>query len=343
MSIEKGPGYVTMHNPISYRNLMLGGGNFDSRLLKPLEIKDRQQALSRFKWTLNAGASGLVINFTGLMLERYLYQRGMFGTAVVEPGVLDVFNFAWNGSLDRQGRMRQIRPVFPTSLKDGKYQEEPWEFNYEVVYTTYEGDIRQGPNYGAVCFDYTPMGALTQIAPRSVLQREFVIEMANLYNFSTINLVNSLALAKYNLKDEAQRDAFEQELKNLYRDLRMGKYYQLTSTTQDLQDLTKPANYQGQEYWQSYNSLNNERLGALGLENTGAFNKKERKLGAETNIESKNSSLVIDNSLAERQNWCDVVNNIFGVNFSVEPAETDNEQGLEEASYERNDNISDSE
>ena len=71
------------------------------------------------------------------------------------------------------------------------------------------------------------------------------------------------------------------------------------------------------------------RLGFLGLVNTGAFNKKERKLEAESNVESTNSDYVKGNSLQERQKWCDALNSIYNTNFSLEAVRQEIVEGEE--------------
>lgn len=319
MGIEK-QGTVQMMSPIEYAQYQRGIATdlsfTEAKLRKLLTVKDRQQALSRFEWDLDGG--DLEVNFTPNMLEGMLYDKYVVGAGVVEDGVLDIFVPAWAESLDRYGRMSGMKPMFPIARdKEGNIELRAFDKNFEIVYKDTKKIIKSPDSYGAVCFDYTPSISKTGGEARVVLQAKVIEEMADLYNFSTINLVNSLGIAKYNMLDEGQRDAVELELRGLYSDLKRGKFYQLTTSMQELQDLTRPIAYNGQDYWQSYNSLNNERLGFLGLVNSGTFNKKERKLLDEVNVESANSDRVLDNSLKERQTFCDNLNHIYGTNFSV--------------------------
>lgn len=291
----------------------------DSKLKDALLTKDRQQALSRFTWNLDPGSSGLEINFDQLTLESMVFERGLIGTGVVEPGVLDIFPIAWSGGIDRYRRMRNMKPVFPTGTDDkGNITEKAFDKEFEIVYLPRKIEPFKGEGYGAVLYDYTPVVSQTGLKPRIAIQKEVVQEMANLYNISIVNLFNSVAIAKYHIKDADQSDALEEQLRKLSQDILEGKYYQVLKTTGELQDLTNPAKYNGQDYWQSFNSLDNLRLGFLGLVNTGAFNKKERKLEAESNVESTNSDLVKVNSTRERQRWCDAINSIYDTNFSFE-------------------------
>lgn len=327
MSGIQRPGTVMMMNPLEVaayqRGLMAGDLMFsEAKLRRALKAKDRQQALSRFKWNLDVGESGLKVGFTEMMLEGMLYDRYVIGSGVVEDGVLDIFIPAWSLGIDRYGRMRGLKPMFPTAKTDkGEFDYNEFDKEFKVVYTDHVELDNDASTYCAVCYDYTAGAMSTGGEARLALQARVIEEMSDLYNYSTINLVNSLGIAKYHLLDEAQKDAVEQEVRAMYSDLKRGKFYQLTSSMQNIQDLTKPIAYNGQAYWQSYNSLNNERLGFLGLVNSGTFNKKERKLVDETNVESANSELVIENSLRERKHFCEMLNFIYGTNFSVEIVE----------------------
>lgn len=291
----------------------------DSKLKDALLTKDRQQALSRFAWNLDPGSSGLEINFDQLTLESMVFERGLIGTGVVEPGVLDIFPVAWSGGIDRYRRMKKMKPVFPTGT-DGKgnITESAFYKEFEIVYLPRKIEPFKGEAYGAVLYDYTPVVSQTGLKPRIAIQKEVVQEMANLYNISIVNLFNSVAIAKYHITDADQADALEEQLRKLSQDILEGKYYQVLKTTGELQDLTNPAKYNGQDYWQSFNSLDNLRLGFLGLVNSGAFNKKERKLEAESNVESSNADFVKENSLRERERFCQAINSIYDTNFSCE-------------------------
>lgn len=333
MSLQK-PNTVTMYTPIEYAGQVRGKAEdllfTEAKLKRVLKVKDRQQALSRFKWNLDEGGSDLEINFTPNMLEGMLYDKYIIGAGEIEDGVLDIFVPAWSESLDRYGRMQGMKPMFATSVdKNGDVELRAFDKHFTVVYKPRRGGLQaHRDEFGAVCYDYSPSISNTSGEPRNALQAKVIEEMADLYNYSTINLVNSLGIAKYNLFDEAQKDSVELELKAMYSDLKRGKWYQLTSSVQEIQDLTRPIAYNGQDYWQSYNSLNNERLGFLGLVNSGTFNKKERKLVDEANVESANSELVLENSLRERQTFCDTINYIYGTNFSVEVNAEEREEGF---------------
>ena len=322
-------GKILFHTPKSFADEVKSAVPVNSKLINGMRIKDRQQALERFEWNLDPGTSGLKINFDGLMIETYLYERGYIGSGVVEPGTLDIFPVAWAGGIDRYRRMRKMKPIFPTGSTDkGEITEAPYDKEFEIVYLP--DDEKKGEMYGAVLYDYSPGINRNGLLARKYIQEEIIKEQAAVYNMSTISLINSLAIAKYRVDDQDQRDAIEAELRAFSTDIQKGKFYQLLMARFDLQDLTTPATYQGQEYWQTFDSLDQLRLGWLGHENTGAFNKKERKLSNESEVETSNSDLVIGNSCRERQRFVDVVNSTYGVNFSFNVKKIEAEANEEE-------------
>lgn len=331
MSIQK-PGSIFMKTPLELMNEMRAAEiRSDSKLKNALAVKDRQQAVQRYKWNLDPGSSGLEIGFDGLTLEAMLYERGIVGAGEVEPGVLDLFNVAWSGGIDRYRRMRNMKPIFPTGTDDkGRILEGAFDKEFEIVYLPFKSDERKGDKYGAVCYDYTPLFSKTGLIPRVSIQGEIIQEMSNLYNISLVNLFNSTALAVYNIGDADQRDAIEQELRSMTSDMLKGKYYQILKSNQEIQNLTNPASYNGQAYWETFNSLDNLRLGMLGHANNGTFNKKERKLENESNVESSNADLVNENSIVERERFANALNSIYGVNFSVESVSEEEEVMAEE-------------
>lgn len=135
MSLQK-PGSIFMKTPLELMNEMRAAEiRSDSKLKNALAVKDRQQAVQRYKWNLDPGSSGLEIGFDGLTLEAMLYERGIVGAGEVEPGVLDLFNVAWSGGIDRYRRMRNMKPIFPTGTDDkGRILEGAFDKEFEIVY-----------------------------------------------------------------------------------------------------------------------------------------------------------------------------------------------------------------
>lgn len=68
-------------------------------------------------------------------------------------------------------------------------------------------------------------------------------------------------------------------------------------------------------------SLDNLRLSGYGIDNGGLFEKKARELQSEADINGGPVGLVMQDGLSIRQNFCNIVNSIWGIGIWCEPAE----------------------
>ena len=69
------------------------------------------------------------------------------------------------------------------------------------------------------------------------------------------------------------------------------------------------------------NSLDNLRLSTLGLQNQGMFEKQGTILQSESDAAGANTDLVMNDSLALRQEFCNIVNSIWGLGIYCEVSE----------------------
>ena len=84
-----------------------------------------------------------------------------------------------------------------------------------------------------------------------------------------------------------------------------------------------------EEYLLFMQSLNNERLAWYGLDNNGVFEKKAHMLQSEQNMNSGNNNLIYQDGLILRQQFCERVNKVFGLNISVEEVNQEEIPGQE--------------
>ena len=68
-------------------------------------------------------------------------------------------------------------------------------------------------------------------------------------------------------------------------------------------------------------SLDNLRLSGYGIDNGGLFEKKAHELQSEADINGGPVGLVLQDGLSIRQNFCNIVNSIWGIGIWCEPAE----------------------
>jgi len=69
-------------------------------------------------------------------------------------------------------------------------------------------------------------------------------------------------------------------------------------------------------------SLDNYRLSLYGLDNGGLFQKKSHMLEAEQEMNTGNVGLVMRDSLECRQEFCTIINSIYGLDMWCEVSET---------------------
>jgi hypothetical protein len=68
-------------------------------------------------------------------------------------------------------------------------------------------------------------------------------------------------------------------------------------------------------------SLDNIRLSGYGIDNGGIFQKKAHELQTEADMASGSASFALQDGLAQRQWFCDIVNSIWGIGISCEISE----------------------
>ena len=65
------------------------------------------------------------------------------------------------------------------------------------------------------------------------------------------------------------------------------------------------------------------RLGFLGLQNGGIFQKKATELQSENDMISTNAQTAYNDGLRNRQHWCNIINAVWGINMWCGPSETE--------------------
>ena len=89
----------------------------------------------------------------------------------------------------------------------------------------------------------------------------------------------------------------------------------------EFQELTDGNVAKSEEYMLAMQSLDNLRLSGYGLDNGGLFEKKSHLLQDEADMIGGPVGLVMQDGLSIRQNFCTIVNSIFGLGIWCEPAQ----------------------
>ena len=278
--------------------------------------KTMVEFIERYKW------EGLPEELNQDLIERILYFRGK---GCLFKGTDDRFvflPFTLKGSIDIYGRYEHINPVLFTGIakKDDAYIPG---YTLKVAYSP--SDEGQ-----AVILTDASLG-ISQDNPFMFSTISPIIEqLVDILVLVNIDLVSSAKVFYLVAQDEAQKKAIEAELQNMDMEILNGKRAFVVVSPTELQPLQKEASKDSVRYFQSYQSIDNLRKDILGIPNGGTFMKQEHMTEAESSQNGNSASLVFNNGLRMRQEFCEIANAIFGLNLSVSDNQPQADQVVEE-------------
>ena len=101
-----------------------------------------------------------------------------------------------------------------------------------------------------------------------------------------------------------------------------GEKYVPVVGTLDFQDLTASGSANNiDQFLMAMQSIDNYRLSLHGLDSGGIFQKQAHMLESENSMNAAKASLVMQDKLNQRQEFCDIANSIFGLDMWVEVAQ----------------------
>lgn len=304
------------------------GAELKANIKKLLRIMDEQDAINRFVWY------NLPIGLNSQLIERILYYKGQ--GAIFFESATERFYFlpyALDGSIDVYGRFMGVRPLpFNGSLNvqeddkkkvDAKYQ---W-LNIKKLKPQYDilldeertADIFE--NSCVLLSDYSKQISQTNIS-RQILQDPLLDVMADCIPFMRTALLNSTGVQGMRVDGQEAASNVYAASKSINDAALVGEKYVPIVGPVEFQDLTDGNVGKSEEFLLAMQSLDNFRLSLYGLENGGLFQKKSHMLEAEQSMNNGNTGIILQDSLALRQRFCDIVNSIWGLNIWVEASET---------------------
>lgn len=297
---------------------------------KQLRIMDEQDAVNRFTWY------NLPSGLNSRLMERILYYKGQ----AMFFKINDTFYFlpyALDGTIDVYGRFTDVTPLpfnGSTKAKDGK--ELPWipglkrKVAYDVLtyedYVNGDGEIlwdkieEDQEKYCVLLKDYTEQVSQTNIS-RQILQDPVLDIMADMFPFMRTALLNSTGIQGMRVNSQDEYSNVEAASRSVNRAALEGRKYIPVVGNVDFQDLTSGDVAKSEEFLLAMQSLDNYRLSLYGLDNGGLFQKKSHVLEAEQAMNTGNVGLVMRDCLQNRQDFCNIVNSIFGLQIWCEPSE----------------------
>ena len=279
---------------------------------RQLEIIDRQDAVNRYKWfNLPEGLSQELI-------ERILYYKGQ-GMFFYMPANNKFYFLPYTltgKGIDVYGRYIQVTPLPFNGNTSDEGKDKPWiqglvrDVQYDIMLE--EPDLSDMDTKCVILRDHVIGLSQTNIA-RSVTHDAVLDLMANCLPYLNTALMNSTGVSGMRIQNENERqDVFNMSAAINNCALTGQKYVPIVSGV-ELQELASGTTGKAEEFLLAMQSLDNYRLSLFGLDNGGLFQKKSHMLEAEQKMNQGMSSLIYTDGLKQRQEFCNIVNSIWGL------------------------------
>ena len=319
--------------------------NLKPEIKRALRIIDEQDAVNRYVWY------NLPCNITSQELERMLYYKGQLCFFYMKD--LEQFFFmpyALDGTIDFYGRYNTVHPVPMTSGtedKNGKAQAQLLsEIKLDVLYgipvpkegDTVESFMKSLENKCVLIHDYSKQLSQT-ITPRVEVNDAILDVMAECVPFMRTSLLLSTGVKGMRVQNGDDWTNVSDANKSVEDAALSGDPYIPMVGMTEFQDLQNGQVAKSEEYMLAMQSLDNLRLSTYGIDNGGLFEKKAHELQTEADINGGPVGLVLQDGLSIRQDFCNIVNSIWGLGIWCEPAEniTGADMNGDGLMYDRND------
>ena len=290
-------------------------------LKKFLRLVDEQDAVNRYVWY------NLPANITSQELERMLYYKGQL--CFFYDKDLEEFYFmpyALDGTIDFYGRYNTIHPVPMTSGTEDKGSKAQAQYlaqkKLKCVYGIKMDELKAEDltESAVLLHDYTKQLSQT-ILPRASVNDPLIDVMAECIPFMRTALISSTGINGIRVNDADQQQNVDDAARSVERAALTGHPWVPIIGSVEFQELTNGQLGKAEEYMLAMQSLDNLRLSGYGIDNGGLFEKKAHELQSEADLNGGPVGLVLQDGLSIRQNFCNIVNSIWGIGIWCEPAE----------------------
>lgn len=293
---------------------------------KFFRIMDEQDAVNRFRW-FNLPAS-----ISSQELERLLYYKGQLCFFyLTETEDFYFMPYALEGSLDFYGRYNNIHPVPVMSGTEDKDLKKAYDrqrdflstINLKVIHDVVIDDISVDllSKSTVLLSDYTKQLGQT-IIPRAIVNDCIIDQMADILPYLNTALLAGTGIKGVRVQDADSGADVVDGARSLKRAALNQELYVPILSTIKLEDLADGSLANPEQYMMTLQSLDNIRLSGYGLENGGIFEKQAHILESENAMNNATVSLVMQDGLAIRQHFCNIVNSIWDLNIWCEPCQS---------------------
>lgn len=293
---------------------------------KILRIIDEQDAVNKGTWY------NLPDGLNSRLMERIIYYRGQAMFFQLD-GRFFFLPYALDGEIDVYGRFTMVTPLpFNGTAKAGEDADKPWirGLRFKPVYDIQlpedfidksDGEIEEFLSHSCVLLkDYTEQISQTNIS-RQILNDSIIDFEAECLPFMRTALLNSTGITGVRVGD-ADEESNVKAASILLNDLALrGEKFMAIVGNLDFQELTPGQIGKAEEFLMAMQSLDNFRLSTHGLTSGGIFQKQAHVLEAEQAMNEGNTGLVMRDGVQIRQDFCHIVNSIWGIGMWYEPSE----------------------
>ena len=297
-----------------------------------LRIIDEQDAVNRYTWY------NLPDGLNGQMLERMLYYKGQLCFFYFKE--MDKFYFmpyALDGGIDFYGRYVGVHPI---PFSGGTTDEEKVQASKQMsvlsakklkpvydVMLPEELFKSKGEALYTSCVllkDYTEQLAQT-ITPRQILNDGILDIEAECIPFMRTAMIRATGVKGMRVGNQDEQGNVQSANDSILDAALTGKVNIPIIGQVDFQELNDGQVGKSEEFMMALQSLDNFRLSTYGLDNGGLFQKRERKLVSEQEMNAAGGGsvgLIMQDGLSIRQRFCDIVNSIWGIGIWCDVSET---------------------
>lgn len=300
------------------------GPMLNESILASIRIMDEQDALRSIAWY------GLPLETPQSLVERILYYRGnLMFFWMKETNRFYALPFVGK-EIDVYGRY-QYATALPftgsTESKDGKKNKKEipwidgkyWKIVYEpVLVDEWTEDMMDG--CCVILSDYSRQ--LSQrVIPRSTLQEPLLQVESEIIPFMRTSMLNGTGIEgmRIDTPDGAAEVRVASEM--LTRAAINGDRWIPVMSGINSEVLSHSQGAKMEEFLLTLQSLDNYRLSFHGLENGGLFQKKAHMLESEQQGNVGNAGLVMADKVQNRQEFCNIVNSIWGLGIWADSSE----------------------
>ncbi len=293
-------------------------------IYESLAIQDIREFIERYQWV------NVPRGLKPALMERILYFRGkalLYYNKEVEK--FQFLPYSLNKTIDEYGRYTRANthPFIGVSSDDeGKslitsdieiVYDDLWleaELGDPETIQRIKTEWESGDDKGIAIYDSSLI--LSQQPPiRAITAQPMLSSLATCYQIINTAMFSAADYNLINTQNESEYQSLQAQLGSINENILRGERFGAVLGTIKLESLRTTNASQLQDLWETFNSLDNFRKSTLGVANSGVFNKKERMLQQEQQLNGSNADDIYMNGLMERQTACLLFNQYYGANM----------------------------